>query len=144
MRSSIPANATKNAIEWVVTPNVVKDWVYTPVLQISQVGYTRLQPKKLVIEQDATDTKADEVRLYQLTAQGKQLLRKGAPNAWGKFLRYHYLTYDFSDVTAAGSYVLEYRGQTTAAFKIGDDVLSRHVWQPTLEYFYPCKCAICA
>ncbi|HRH75919.1 MAG TPA: glycoside hydrolase family 9 protein [Cellvibrionaceae bacterium] len=137
VRSSIPANATKNAIEWVVTPNVVKDWVYTPVLQISQVGYTRLQPKKLVIEQDATDTKADEVRLYQLTAQGKQLLRKGAPNAWGKFLRYHYLTYDFSDVTAAGSYVLEYRGQVTAAFKIGDDVLSRHVWQPTLEYFLP-------
>lgn len=137
VRSSIPANATKNAIEWVVTPNVVKDWVYTPVLQISQVGYTRLQPKKLVIEQDATDLKADEVRLYKLTAQGKQLLRKGVPQAWGNFLRYHYLTYDFSDVTEAGSFVLEYRGQLTAAFKIGDDVFSRHVWQPTLEYFLP-------
>lgn len=137
VRSSIPANSTKNAIEWVVTPNVVHGWRYEPVLQISQVGYTRLQPKKLVIEQDATDVNADEVQLFKLTDKGKQLLRKGAPKAWGKFLRYHYLTYDFSDVTEPGSYVLAYRNATTAAFTISDDVFSRHVWQPTLEYFLP-------
>ncbi|HEY6530103.1 MAG TPA: glycoside hydrolase, partial [Cellvibrionaceae bacterium] len=109
VRTSIPANATKNAVEWVVTPNVVKGWQYEPVLQVSQIGYTPMQPKKLIIEQDATDLKSDEVSLYRLTDHGKELIRKGVPQAWGSFLRYHYLTYDFTDVTAPGSYVLGYR-----------------------------------
>jgi endoglucanase len=33
VRSSIPAHATRNAIEWIVTPNVVPGWQYEPVLQ---------------------------------------------------------------------------------------------------------------
>jgi len=137
VRSSIPANASKNAIEWIVTPNVIKGWQYEPVLQISQIGYATHQPKKLVIEQDAQDVKIDDVALYQLTENGKQLVRKAKPQAWGNFLRYHYLTYDFSDVQNPGSYVLGYRDKLTASFKINDDVFDRHVWQPTLEYFLP-------
>ncbi|RYZ97176.1 MAG: glycoside hydrolase, partial [Moraxellaceae bacterium] len=137
VRTSIPANATKNAIEWIVTPNVVKGWQYEPVLQVSQIGYTPMQPKKLIIEQDASDLKSDEVTLYKLTDQGKQLVRKGAAQPWGNFLRYHYLSYDFTDVTAPGSYVLGYRNKFTASFKINSDVFERHVWQPTLEYFLP-------
>jgi len=137
VRTSIPANATKNAIEWVVTPNVVKGWKYEPVLQVSQMGYTTKQPKKLIIEQDATDIRADEVSVYQLTENGKQLLRKAKPKTWGNFLRYNYLTYDFSDIQTPGSYVITYRDKATASFKINDDVFDRHVWQPTLEYFLP-------
>lgn len=137
VRTSIPVNATRNAIEWIVTPNVVAGWKYEPVLQISQIGYTPGQEKKLIIEQDATDLNADEVSVYQLTENGKQKVRSGAPKTWGDFLRYHYLTYDFSDIKTAGSYVLEYRGKFTQAFKINNDVFERHVWQPTLEYFLP-------
>ena len=137
VRASIPANATTNAIEWIVTPHVVKGWRYEPVLQVSQVGYATHQPKKLVIEQDARDLALDEVSVYQLTENGKQLVRKGRPQVWGNFLRYHYLTYDFSGVQSPGSYVLGYRGKYTASFKIADDVFDRHVWQPTLEYFLP-------
>jgi endoglucanase len=137
VRTSIPANATKNAIEWIVTPNVIKGWQYEPVLQISQIGYSTHQPKKLVIEQDAQDLKIDEVAIYQLTENGKQLVRSAKPQAWGDFLRYHYLTYDFSDIQTPGSYVINYRGKLTSSFKINDDVFDRHVWQPTLEYFLP-------
>ena len=137
VRSAVPANATAHAIEWVVTPNVIPGWTYDPVLQVSQVGYAPNQAKKLVIEQDALDTRADDVALYQLTATGRKLVRKGRPQAWGKFLRYHYLNYDFSDVREPGMYVFAYRGKTSHAFKIGADVFDRGVWQPTLEYFLP-------
>lgn len=137
VRTSIPANATKNAIEWIVTPNVIKGWQYEPVLQISQIGYSTHQPKKLAIEQDAKDVKIDEISLYQLTENGKQLIRKAKPQTWGNFLRYHYLTYDFSDIQTPGSYVISYRDKLTSSFKINDDVFDRHVWQPTLEYFLP-------
>ncbi len=137
VRTSIPAKATQNAIEWIVTPNVIKGWQYEPVLQVSQIGYTAKQPKKLVIEQDAQDLKIDEVSIFKLTETGKDLVRKAKPQAWGNFLRYHYLTYDFSDVQTPGSYVIGYRNKVTSSFKINDDVFDRHVWQPTLEYFLP-------
>ncbi|RZL32249.1 MAG: glycoside hydrolase, partial [Rubrivivax sp.] len=87
VRSAVPAGATTNAIEWVITPNVIPGWRSEPVLQVSQVGYAPSQAKKLVIEQDALDTRADEVALYQLTDGGRRLVRKGRPAAWGKFLR---------------------------------------------------------
>ncbi|MFP5393980.1 MAG: glycoside hydrolase, partial [Gammaproteobacteria bacterium] len=137
VRSAIPAGATTRAIEWIVTPNVIQGWKYEPVLQVSQIGYASRQPKQLVIEQDAGDRRADPVELYELTAQGRQRVRTGKPAHWGEFLRYHYLTYDFSDVTKPDMYALGYRGKITHAFKIGDDVFDRHVWQPTLEYFLP-------
>jgi endoglucanase len=137
VRSAIPEGATKNAVEWIVTPNVIKDWKYEPVLQVSQLGYRVDQPKKLVIEQDARDLRADDVALYELTAAGRQLVRKGKPAQWGDFLRYHYLTYDFSDIRKPGMYEFSYRGKTTQAFKVDDDVFGRHAWQPTLEYFLP-------
>jgi endoglucanase len=137
VRTPIPAGATTKAIEWIVTPNVVQGWKYEPVLQVSQLGYATGQPKKLVIEQDPLDKGADEVSLFELTANGKQLVRKGKPVVWGEFLRYHYLTYDFSDIRKPGMYMLGYRGKTTQAFKINDDVFDRHAWQPTLEYFLP-------
>lgn len=137
VRTAIPAGATTNAIEWIITPNVVPNWRYEPVLQVSQVGYLPAQEKKLIIEQDAQDTTADEVKVFVLTAAGKQLVRKGPAKPWGNFLRYHYNTYDFSDLKTPGSYVLEYRGKVTNPVKIADDVFARHVWQPTLEYFLP-------
>lgn len=137
VRSAIPAKASKNAIEWIIAANIVEGWQYTPVLQVSQLGYSTSQPKKLVIEQDALDAKADEVSLYKLTESGAQLVRSGTAEHWGNFLRYHYLTYDFSDIKAPGSYQLAYRGQRTQAFTISDQVFDRHAWQPTLEYFLP-------
>lgn len=139
VRGTVPAGATTNAIEWVVTPNVIEGWKYDPVIQVSQVGYAPSQPKKVVIERDPADTGNDPVHLYRLTDNGREEVLSGAPTRWGNFLRYDYLTFDFSKVTEPGMYVVGYRDKTSHAFKIGDDVYSRHVWQPTLEYFLPAQ-----
>ncbi len=137
VRGVIPAEKTTGALEWIVTPHVVKNWVYEPVIQVSQVGYGTAQTKQVVIEQDKRDTKASEIKIYQLSENGKTLVKKAKVKPWGNFLRYQYMTYDFSDIKTPGMYQINYRDKTSHAFKIGDDVLSRHAWQPTLEYFLP-------
>lgn len=137
VRGIIPADKTQGALEWVVTPHVIKNWRYEPVIQVSQVGYGVHQPKKVVIEQDKRDTKASEIQIVKLSEAGKTLVKKAKVKPWGNFLRYQYMTYDFSDITEPGMYQIRYRDKVSHAFKIGDDVLSRHAWQPTLEYFLP-------
>ncbi|WP_082191569.1 glycoside hydrolase family 9 protein [Cellvibrio sp. pealriver] len=137
VRGVIPADKTTAALEWIVTPHVIKNWVYEPVIQVSQLGYGTVQPKKVVIEQDKRDTKASAIEIYKLSESGKTLVKKAKVKPWGNFLRYQYMTYDFSDITEPGMYQIRYRDKISHAFKIGDDVLSRHAWQPTLEYFLP-------
>ncbi|MCD7850780.1 MAG: hypothetical protein LUH63_14230 [Parabacteroides sp.] len=67
VRSEVPAGKTKEAIRWVITPNVVKDWIYTPVVQTSQLGYHPNQPKVAVIELDKRDTRLQQPKLYKIT-----------------------------------------------------------------------------
>ncbi|MGN6207123.1 glycoside hydrolase family 9 protein [Asticcacaulis sp.] len=129
--------ATKDAITWTITPNVDPDWRYTPVVQVSQVGYRPDQAKTIVIEQDKRDTQADPLVLYRMTANGREEVARYTPKPWGQFLRYNYLTADLTAVKDPGMYELEYRGEATGVFRIAEDVYDRHVWQPTLEYFLP-------
>ncbi|MBP2161578.1 MULTISPECIES: glycoside hydrolase family 9 protein [Asticcacaulis] len=131
--------ATKDAITWVVTPHTDPDWRYKPVVQVSQVGYRPGQEKIVVIEQDPRDNAAPPVTLYKLTETGKQKVADFDTKHWGAFLRYNYFRADLSSVKDPGMYVVSYRGQETHAFKIGEDVFDRHVWQPTLEYFLPAQ-----
>ena len=138
VRSLVPAGATEAAIEWRIEPNTVDGWEYEPVVQVSQLGYATAQPKRAVIEQDRRDESRATARLLQLTADGPVEVLAGRPEAWdGDFLRYHYLTWDFSTVRDPGLYVIEYRGTRSHAFRIGDDVFDRHAWQPVLEYYLP-------
>ncbi len=137
VRELIPAGATKNAIRWTITPNVVSGWQYQPVVQVSQVGYHPDQPKKAVIELDPNDRQLREMQLFRLGDQGRTLVRSGQPTAWGNFLRYRYLTFDFTGIRQPGMYILTYGEVETHPFKIGQDVYSRHVWQPVLEYYLP-------
>jgi hypothetical protein len=136
VRSIIPANAIKSAVEWIVTPNVITDWFYEPVIQVSQLGYHPNQSKLVIIEQDQQDEKASEISIYRLAHQGKQEFKSGTPIFWGKFLRYNYLTFDFSDVRETGMYIIGYRSKTSHPFQINQQVYD-HAWQPTLEYFLP-------
>jgi hypothetical protein len=139
VRGAVPAGATANAIEWIVTPNVVEGWRSQPVIQLSQIGYATHQPKHAVIELDAHGQDHSEAVLYRLTEQGREAVLRGTPARWGEFLRYQYLAFDFSQVTRPGMYALAYGDQMSQPFRIGDDVFSRHVWQPTLEYFLPAQ-----
>ncbi|QNE05961.1 cellulase N-terminal Ig-like domain-containing protein [Croceicoccus marinus] len=137
VRTPIPAGATKNAVEWIVTPNTVADWSYEPVIQVSQLGYAPAQPKRAVIETAAGSAAAGEAILYRLTAQGREPVLSAVPDRWGDFLRYDYALLDFSAVKAPGLYEIEYGGATSNTFRIDPQVYSRHAWQPTLEYFLP-------
>jgi endoglucanase len=137
IRELVPAGATSASIEWTVTPNVIPGWKYKPVLQVNQLGYLTRQPKQLVIEQDPSDKLIGTVHLYRLTPSGRQEVKSGHPSSWGRFLRYAYLRWDYSDVVTPGMYQIAYRDELSQTFKIGDDVLARHAWQPTLEYFLP-------
>ncbi len=137
IRETVPAEATENAIVWTITPNVIDDWLYEPVIQVSQLGYHPLQPKKVVIEMDPDDEKTGETKLYKMTEDGKQLIKSAKPQAWGNFLRYKYFTFDFSEVKEEGLYTISYDNKGSHAFKISSDVYSRHAWQPVLEYYLP-------
>jgi hypothetical protein len=138
VRTPVPAGATKNAVEWVVTPHAISGWRSEPVIQVSQVGYMPSQAKHVVIEQDRRDGGRDPLTIYRLTEEGREAVARGRPDAWdGEFLRYSYLTYDFSHISEPGMYVVEYRSKRSHPFRIGADVFARHVWQPTLEYYLP-------
>lgn len=131
--------ATRDAVSWVITPHVDPTWRYAPVVQVSQVGYRPGQAKKVIIEQDKRDQQADPLVLYRMEETGPREVARYTPKPWGRFLRYHYLTADLDAVTRPGMYALEYRGQRTHTFRIGEDVYDRGVWQPTLEYFLPAQ-----
>ncbi|MBP7730507.1 MAG: glycoside hydrolase family 9 protein [Bacteroidales bacterium] len=137
VRSEIPAGKTTAAIRWVITPNVVDDWMYTPVVQVSQVGYHPAQPKTAIIELDKMDTKRERLILYRITTEGEKKVFSGEGTEWGEFLRYHYLKFDFSQVREEGLYRIRYGESSSSIFRIAKDVYERGVWQPVLEYFLP-------
>ena len=137
VRQAVAEGATTNAVSWLVTPHIMPGWQYEPVIQVSQVGYATGQPKRAVIELDAAATGAKQATLYRLTDSGREAVKTGDPAEWGDFLRYSYRVFDFSDVRQPGMYVVTYGDTESGPFRIADDVYSRHVWQPTLEYFLP-------
>ncbi len=137
LSSEVPAGMTNGAIEWLITPSAVETWRYAPVVQVSQVGYMPAQPKVAMIELDAREDRFLPVSLYRIGAQGPELVRKAEAARWGSFLRYTYLQFDFSDVTAPGLYQVRYGESRSAVFTIAKDVYDRGVWQPVLEYFLP-------
>ena len=143
LRSEIAKGATKGAVRWLITPAVNEQWRYAPVIQTSQVGYLPKQPKRIVIETDRRDSLFNHalgqgiVNLVRIDADGEHIVRSVKPTTWGHFLRYHYLTADFSDVTEPGLYQVRYRQEKSSVFRIADDVYDRGVWQPVIEYFLP-------
>lgn len=137
-RAAVPAGVTKNAIVWTVTPNVIPGWTYRPVVHVTQVGYHPDDVKKAYIELDGRAVAASAITLSIIGADGSEtVVRQETPAIWGKYLRYRYAIFDFSDIDEPGLYRLTYQGGRTHAFRIDTDVYRNHVWQPTLEYFLP-------
>ena len=138
VRSAIPAGAVKGAIEWIVRVNRIRDWSSPPVVHTSQVGYHPKQSKTAVIEVDAADLKVRKASLLKINSSGKTTVVKTMkPEMWGKFLRYNYLQFDFTETKEEGTYQVQYGEVRSNPFMISGDIYKRHVWQPTLEYFLP-------
>lgn len=138
VRSEVKAGATKNAIEWFVEPVVEPGFKQKPVVHVSQVGYHPGQQKIATVELDKTETEIQEVSLLRMSENGGfETIKKGVPVKWGKYLRFNYFQFDFSEIKKQGIYQVQYGNYKTEPFKIDADVYERHVWQPTLEYFLP-------
>jgi hypothetical protein len=137
VRMPLPAQKTGTVVSWLITPHTVDGWTRTPVVSHSQVGYHPNREKIAVIELDENDVSRSDVRLLQVSADGKTIERlKATPRDWGSYLRYRYLTFDFSAVRESGLYVLEYGDVRTSAFPIASNVYE-DIWKPTLDVFFP-------
>jgi endoglucanase len=138
VHSLVPAEATKNAIHWTISPHVIPNWKYKPVIHLSQVGYHPRQKKVAFIELDKEETGLQKAVLQKVSPTGEyQPAMTKQPERWGQYLRYNYATFDFSEIDEPGIYVVQYGDVTSTPFPIDRKVFKRHVWQPTLEYFLP-------
>ncbi len=138
VRSLIKEDATVGAIEWLVTPHAIPNWISAPVVQVSQVGYHPNQTKFAVIELDKNDADRPAAQLLRIAADGTlETVIHAAPIEWGNFLRYRYLRFDFTPASDSGMYIVQFGSHRTQPFQISPKVFSEGVWQPTVEYFLP-------
>ncbi|MBO4843615.1 MAG: glycoside hydrolase family 9 protein [Bacteroidales bacterium] len=137
LRSEIPAGATKGAVKWIISPNIVKGWTYAPVIQTSQIGYHPNQSKVAILELDAKQEANGNADVFKIDAQGEHKVLSVKPVSWGKFLRFNYAKADFSSVKEPGLYQIKYGDSVSSVFRIAEDIYDRGVWQPVIEYFLP-------
>ncbi|MDP4221822.1 MAG: glycoside hydrolase family 9 protein [Bacteroidota bacterium] len=138
VRAAIPKGETKKVIEWEIEAVPLKDFTYSPVIHISQVGYLPSEHKRAVIELDKRTTKPKTIEIMKINSDGTQVkVMSAALVTWGKYLRYNYAICDFSIIKDPGIYQIRYGDVTSNLFKVGNDIYDRYVWQPTLEYFLP-------
>jgi endoglucanase len=147
VRSEIPEGVDKGVLEWVITPNILPDWRRKPVISLSQVGYHPEQVKQAVIELDALSEDLNKAVLHKIESDGNiREIKSDFPGDWGRFLRYRYAIFDFSEVREPGIYTVSYGNQVSEPFRISKDVYQKSIWQPTLEIFFPvqmCHMRIC-
>jgi len=137
VRSLLPAGKTGKVLSWYLEPNAIPGWKRKPVIAFSQVGYTGAQEKKAVIELDKTDVPLKEAILYRVMDDGTVTERlRAAAKPWGRYLRYNYLTFDFSAVRETGVYFLQYGEEKTNTFRISSDVYA-DIWHPTSDIWFP-------
>jgi hypothetical protein len=137
VRSLLPQGKTGKVIEWFLTANAIPGWIRPPVIAHSQVGYHPNQSKVAVIELDRNDTPLTSASLLKVTDEGNFIeIYKGPTKNWGKFLRYNYLTFDFTPVKDSGLYIIEYGDVRTEPFRIASDIYE-NAWYPTLDVYLP-------
>ncbi len=138
VRGLLPPGRTGTVLEWRVAPHQVPGWVRTPVIAHSQVGYHPRQEKVAVLESDPNDTSGATATLLAIAADGAETVRLSKPAArWGRWLRYDYARFDFTEVTEPGVYVIEYRGVRSEPFRIAADVYGPAVWSSSLDTYLP-------
>ena len=137
LRSELPAGRTGAVLEWTIEANSVPDWVRPPVIGHSQLGYAPEQRKVAVIELDKNAQDGGNARLLRVAADGDETeVLAAAPTPWGRYLRYDYRTFDFSEVREPGVYLLEYGGKRTPAFRIAPDIYA-DAWHPSMDVYLP-------
>ncbi|MDR1135066.1 MAG: S-layer homology domain-containing protein, partial [Clostridiales Family XIII bacterium] len=133
LRTLIPENGTE--VVWHISPDVDSTWVREPNVAHSQAGYAPLQSKVAVIELDPNYSAPATASLERLEENGSYTTaltsQLGSVKNW---LRYNYRDFDFSAVTKAGIYAINYAGKRTDVFRIGEEVYDKS-WQTALSGF---------
>jgi len=137
LRTEFEAGAKGEVAHWTIRPTVNASWLYTPVVQTSQLGYHPEQTKIAVIELDKRDKHFADVKVIRIDQSGVRTILQGAATEWGDFNRYHYLTYDFSSLHEPGLYQVCYGDQTSPMFRVAEDIFDQGIWQAEIEYFLP-------
>jgi hypothetical protein len=137
VRSILPAKATGKVAEWFVQPHAIPGWKRAPVIGFSQVGYHPAQKKVAVVELDPRDAPLETASLFEVAADGTVVERlKARVQPWGPYLRYSYVTADFSAVDRTGLYFIQYGSQKTGVFPIGPQVYD-DIWHLTQDVWLP-------
>lgn len=136
VRSLIPSDQTGVVVEWTIAANSIPGWVRKPVISHSQQGYHPDQSKRAVLELDINDSKTKHLQLIRINTKGEEVIKTAPIDDWGKYLRYKYGTFDFSEIREEGIYKLKAGEEQTETFRISSDVY-RTAWQPTLDIYLP-------
>jgi len=137
VRTLIPSGKSGKVIEWFLTANTIPNWARPPMIAHSQVGYHAKQKKVAVIEFDTNDHPLDTACLLKVNEKGEFFEKfKDELKDWGRYLRYHYKTFDFSAVHESGLYIIQCDTVRTKPFRIAEDVYEK-AWHPTLDVFFP-------
>ncbi|HEY4612802.1 MAG TPA: glycoside hydrolase family 9 protein, partial [Bacteroidota bacterium] len=139
VRSLLPAKKSGKVIEWYLTASTIPGWTRPPVIAYSQVGYHPDQKKMAVIELDRNDRPLRNARVLKVGEDGTMTETfSSTVTVWGQYLRYNYVTFDFTRVKESGLYVVEYGNQRTAPLRIAPNVYEG-AWHPTLDVFFPAQ-----
>ena len=137
LRSVLPAGQTGKVLSWTVEPNAIPGWIREPNVGFSQVGYLPGQQKVAVVELDKLDKPRATAEVWRVKNDGAtERAFSGPVKTWGRFYKYNYVKFDFSDLQEPGVYFIKYGDVKTNDFIIGSDVLDRitdatsDVWIP--------------
>jgi len=135
LRSLIPANTTKDAVVWHIRAKVIPGWTRPPVVGYNQAGYTPSRGKVAVMELDPLFEAPKTARVLRVTPDGEyREVFRGEIQPWGKWMRYQYARFDFSQVREPGIYFIEYAGRNNGPFRIGPGVYEK-IWRPSLDIY---------
>ncbi len=137
LRSMLPKGKTGKVVTWLVEPNAIPGWIRKPNIGFSQVGYIPDQPKVAVIELDKMDTPLAKASLMRINNDGTtETAFTGDIKTWGKYFKYNYVKFDFSEVRQPGIYFIQYGDARTNDFLIDEHVYDKitdattDVWVP--------------
>lgn len=137
LRSVLPKGKTGKVVTWLVEPNAIPGWIRKPNIGFSQVGYIPDQPKVAVIELDKMDTPLAKASLMRINNDGTtETAFTGDIKTWGKYFKYNYVKFDFSEMRQPGIYFIQYGDARTNDFLIDEHVYDKitdattDVWVP--------------
>jgi len=137
VRSLLPEGKTGKVLEWFISANSIPGWTRKPVIAHSQVGYHPDQKKVAVIELDKKATPEQTATLQKISEEGNKIdVQTGELSKWGQYTRYIYFHYDFSEVRKPGTYIISYGEETSAPFRIAENIYEE-AWHLTNDIFFP-------